>query len=158
MQFPREDTSDTRPEDEPRVRRADIGDAIEIARLLTVLEHPTTGAEVRDRWDAFTSDGNCALVAERGDGTLCGVVTMHSMYVLHRPRAVGRVTALVIDSDVRGHGIGRALVVATEEVLRHEGCGLLEITSNARRTEAHAFYQRLGYTLSSVRLFKDLDA
>jgi GNAT superfamily N-acetyltransferase len=76
--------------------------------------------------------------------------------VLHRPKPVGRITALVVDAPVRGQGIGRALVAAAEEALARAGCGLLEITSHERLVDAHAFYERLGYQRTSVRLAKVL--
>jgi len=60
----------------------------------------------------------------------------------------------VVDVPVRGRGVGRALVSAAEEVLAGEGCGLLEITSNVRRADAHAFYERLGYERTSFRFAK----
>ena len=46
------------------------------------------------------------------------------MAVLHRPRSVGRITSLVVDTSERGTRIGRALVAAAEETLASAGCGL----------------------------------
>ena len=138
------------------IRRATAADAAEIARLMTVLGHPSTAAEVAARWPAFVAQGNTAVVAARDDGTLGGVATLHRTAVLHRPKPVGRVTALVVDEALRGQGVGRRLMAAAEEELRGAGCGLLEITSNARRLDAHAFYERLGYERTSVRLVKTI--
>jgi len=136
------------------VRAATARDAPEIARLLTVLGHPTAAESVAARWDEWSAAGNVALVVARDDGTLAGVATLHTMVVLHRPRPVGRITALVVDAPERGRGVGRALVAAAEGALAGAGCGLLEITSNARRADAHAFYERLGYERTSVRFMK----
>lgn len=140
----------------PVIRPAARHDAPEIARLLTALGHATAAEDVAERWGEWAAQGNAALVAARTDGTLAGLVTLHQMRVLHRPRPVGRITALVVDAAARGEGIGRALVAAAEETLARAGCGLLEITSNVRLTDAHAFYEHLGYERTSVRLAKDL--
>ena len=78
------------------------------------------------------------------------------MVVLHRPMPVGRITALVVDDSARGQGLGRALVAAAEAALAGSGCGILEITSNMRFAEAHAFYEHLGYERTSVRFAKVL--
>lgn len=140
----------------PSVRPATDRDAPEIARLLTSLGHPTAAESVASRWGEWTASGNTALVVDGGDGTLAGVATLHHMVVLHRPKPVGRITALIVDETTRGRGVGRALVAAAEAELARAGCGLLEITSNARLVDAHAFYEHLGYQRTSARFAKML--
>jgi GNAT superfamily N-acetyltransferase len=81
---------------------------------------------------------------------------MNDRQVLQRPRPVGRITALVVDARMRGRGVGRTLVAAAERTLLNAGCGLLEITSNVRLVEAHAFYAHLGYEQTSFRFAKKL--
>jgi GNAT superfamily N-acetyltransferase len=138
------------------IRPAVATDASELARLVTALGHPTTVSELVDRWGPWTTAGNTALVAVMPDGALAGVATLHQTVVLHRPEPVGRITALVVDASVRGQGIGRSLVAAAESLLANAGCGLLEITSNVRLTEAHSFYGHLGYEQTSFRFAKVL--
>src|SRR5262245_4416681 len=140
----------------PSIRAATARDAPEIARLLTALGHPTAAEPTAQRWSEWSAAGNAALVASDGSEQLQGVVTLHRMTVLHRPRPVGRITALIVDEKARGRGIGRALVAAAEASLTREGCGLLEITSNFRLAQAHAFYAHLGYETTSVRFAKSL--
>src|SRR5204863_3055212 len=97
------------------------------------------------------------LVAEL-DGDLVGLATVHVTTVLHRPTSVGRITALVVAERARRRGVGRALVAASERWIAARGCGLLELTSNRQRIEAHAFYERLGYEPTSLRFKKSLAA
>lgn len=139
-----------------RVRRATPDDATEVARLLTQLGYPVSADELRARWPEWEAQGNIALVGSTAD-TLSGVCTLHVTRVLHRPKPVGRITALVVDESERGRGVGGQLVRASEAELTRAGCGMLEITSNVKRVEAHAFYERLGYEKTSVRLFKPLE-
>ena len=131
-------------------------DAGELARLFTLLGFPTNAGVILAQWTEWKAAGNLAFVAESAIGTLLGGITLHQMAVLHRPRPVGRITALVVDTSVRGQGIGRALVAAAEEALTASGCGLLEITSNMRLVEAHAFYERLGYERLDMRMRRRL--
>ena len=140
-----------------QLRPATPSDVPELARLLTLLGHPTTPAEIAAAWAEWAAAGNAALVAARPDGTLAGLATLHHMRVLHRPRPVGRITSLVVDEAERGEGIGRALVAAAERQLAGAGCGLLEVTSNLRRRDAHAFYEHLGYERTSARFAKVLE-
>lgn len=139
------------------IRAAGFDDAAEIARLLSQLGHLTTADEIAQRWAAWSAEGNTALVTPRADGTLAGLAVLHRMRVLHRPRPVGRVTALVVDLDARGHGLGRALVDAAEAACRASGCGLMEITSHVSLVDAHSFYTYLGYEQASLRFARALE-
>ena len=63
---------------------------------------------------------------------------------------------MVVDEALRSRGIGAALVRAAEAALAAQGCYMVEVTSHMRRTEAHRFYERLGYDRTSVRLARML--
>ena len=84
--------------------------------------------------------------------------SMHDpvMRVLHRPAPVGRISMMVVDESLRSQGIGAVLVAAAEEALAAQGCYMVEVTSHVRRTDAHRFYERIGYERTSVRLAKEL--
>ncbi len=131
-------------------------DALEIVRLLTSLGHDTSVDEINERWDKWVSDGNLAFVFRKNEENLAGLITLHKMFVLHRPHYVGRITALIVDEKFRGQGIGRALVETAEVYLKSAGCGLLEITSNKRLKKAHLFYEQLGYERTSERFGKTI--
>ena len=131
------------------IRDAVAADAPAIAALIAALGYEVSAADVRARLA-----GAGALVAD--EGGVIGVVTTSVMNVLHRPRPVGRISMLVVAEAVRGGGIGAALVAEAERRLAERGCGLVEVTSNARRERAHAFYERLGYQRTSWRFAKTL--
>ena len=57
------------------------------------------------------------------------------------------VAGLVVDEKCRGRGIGRALMGRAESWAREHGCAMVSLRSNVIRSEAHAFYQGLGYSL-----------
>jgi ribosomal protein S18 acetylase RimI-like enzyme len=139
----------------PRIRLATSADATAIAGLFCELGHPSTPEEVAARLEHFSQLRQEALVAEVG-GEVIGVTALSVMQTLHRPSPVGRMSVLVVSEALRGRGVGRALVAAAEGRLAERGCGLVEVTSNMRRTEAHGFYERLGYERTSYRFFKAL--
>jgi N-acetylglutamate synthase-like GNAT family acetyltransferase len=135
-----------------RIRNAMASDAPALSELLKELGFPSTSREVAARLKAMH---NSILVAVR-ENQVVGLLTTNVMKVLHRPTAVGRLSALVVSQKQRGKGVGRALVEAAEQRLKKKGCALVEVTSNLRLKDAHSFFRRLGYEATSVRFKKPL--
>ena len=137
------------------VREATEADVPIMQTLIGELGYIVDIATLHTRFRAFSAAGERALVAER-DGRVIGLATLHITPVLHRAGAVGRVTAMVVTELARGTGVGAALMAQAEEQLTAAGCVLLEVTSNRARTEAHTFYEGLGYVATSFRFGKAL--
>lgn len=123
--------------------------------MIGQLGYAVAASEVADRLAAMQAEGRLVLVAEL-DGAVIGCLSTSVMRVLHRPAPVGRISMMVVDEALRSRGIGLKMVRAAEEALAAQGCTMVEVTSHVRRTEAHRFYERLGYERTSVRLAKEL--
>lgn len=67
------------------------------------------------------------------------------------------VEAVRVRADRRGAGLGAELMRLAVERARGRGCGLVQLTSNKRRTAAHRFYERLGFARSHEGFKLDLD-
>ncbi|MCK5892271.1 MAG: GNAT family N-acetyltransferase [Aeromicrobium sp.] len=61
------------------------------------------------------------------------------------------------DEQHRGRGIGRELMAWIEAAARDRGAARLQLTTHHTRTDAHRFYERLGYEPSHVGMKKYLD-
>lgn len=81
----------------------------------------------------------------------CAFIEIQKDYI--RPRKIIYVTYVAVDKNLRGNGIGRLIMNCAEEVCRKEDCQAIEFTSADYRTEAHAFYEYLGYTKKKTTLF-----
>ncbi len=55
-----------------------------------------------------------------------------------------------IHADERGGGLGSGLIEWAIDTSRREGCQLVQLTSDNTRTDAHRFYEQLGFTASHV--------
>ena len=139
----------------PKLREAKPGDARRIVELIHELGHEVTEKQVRKNVAALKKLGETPLVATLDKKTV-GLVGLHRMVTVHRPAPVGRIPVLVVTKEARGLNLGRMLVDAAEQWCRKKGCQLIEVTSNDRRAEAHAFYRHLGYERTSIRFFKKL--
>ncbi len=60
------------------------------------------------------------------------------------------VEAVRVRSDQRGTGLGEQLLRWAIDESRARGCGLVQLTTDASRADAHRFYERLGFTASHV--------
>lgn len=138
----------------PSIREAELRDIPTLVSLIVALGYEVDKAALALRLGDLAAQGRPTLVAETD--RILGCVTLGMTPVLHRPRPVGRITMLVVAEDARGLGLGRLLVEAAEDRLREAGCGLIEVTSNLRRADAHAFYERLGYERTSYRFYRNL--
>lgn len=136
------------------IRDAEPKDIDALVGLIDALGYAVTAADLRQRLALLTEAGHHALVADRGGAI--GLLTTSTMQVLHRTRPVGRISMMVVAEAARSGGVGAALVAEAEARLKAAGCGLVEVTSNAKRVRAHAFYERLGYERTSIRLAKQL--
>jgi GNAT superfamily N-acetyltransferase len=92
---------------------------------------------------------NELLVLDEGDGTVLGCLQLTYIPGLGR-RGIERalIEAVRVRADRRGAGLGRALLTEAIDRARARGCGLVQLTSAKRRTDAHRFYGALGFVRS----------
>lgn len=85
------------------------------------------------------------------DGDVAGTVDLFVMApnLTHDGRPWAIVEHVVVDRTRRGRGVGRALLEEAIRRARARGCHRIELTSDNRRTEAHAFYRSLGFETSA---------
>ena len=65
-----------------------------------------------------------------------------------------------IDADPgnrRGGGLGRAMMTYARDRAQEQGAGLIQLTTDKRRTEARRFYESLGFTASHEGMKLALD-
>jgi GNAT superfamily N-acetyltransferase len=91
---------------------------------------------------------NRVIVAEQ-DGVVVGCFQMTFIQGLSRG---GTRRALVegvrTHSEMRGKGIGAAMMRHAVELARAAGCMIVQLTSDKSRTRAHDFYVKLGFSQS----------
>lgn len=142
------------------IRPARPADAPAVTALLHELGYPSnTDEEVTGRLAQWSSRGDLLVLVAAVGPRIVGVAALAVIPFFERPGCWGRVVALVVDAHVRGSGVGRRLMAATEEAALARGCVRMEISSARRRTGAHAFYRSAGYTERSdtaARFLKDL--
>ena len=93
-------------------------------------------------------DGDSIWVAVEGD-SIVGCLQLTVIPGLARQGMTrAQIEAVRVDRDHRGQGIGEALFHLAIDLARDAGCGLIQLTTDKSRPEAHRFYERLGFVAS----------
>ncbi|MGW2722862.1 N-acetyltransferase family protein [Streptomyces sp. NPDC001492] len=101
--------------------------------------------------ERLASDPNQHLVVAVREGRVVGTLQLTVIPGLSRRGAVRSIIEAVrIHADERGSGLGTQLIEWAIEESRRQGCQLVQLTSDNTRTDAHRFYERLGFTASHV--------
>ena len=62
----------------------------------------------------------------------------------------GQIEAVRVASGRRGEGLGQRLLEWAMDKCRERGCRIVQLTTNKSRTDAHRFYERLGFKASHI--------
>ena len=101
--------------------------------------------------ERLASDPNQHLVVAVREGRVVGTLQLTVIPGLSRRGAVRSIIEGVrVHADERGSGLGTQLIEWAIDESRRQDCQLVQLTSDNTRTDAHRFYERLGFTASHV--------
>lgn len=131
-----------------------MADSEQIAQLVTELGYPTSAVQMRKRLEAVLSDEDYStLVACEGE-RIVGFIGSRLGPLYESDEPYGQIMALAVATDHHRRGVGRTLIQAIESVLVERGVRVLVAASGNHRVEAHAFYEKNGYTFTGRRYKK----
>ncbi|HLW34342.1 MAG TPA: GNAT family N-acetyltransferase [Chthoniobacterales bacterium] len=139
------------------VRRAEMADAAALADLMTQLGYPTRTSEMEMRMEAIFADNNYMTFVAVSEGRICGMIGTRISYSYEHNSPGGAILALVVSDQARGRGVGQELIKAAEIAFAERNIRRLAVYTHFRRTEAHEFYEKVGYTKNGFRLVKELE-
>jgi GNAT superfamily N-acetyltransferase len=138
------------------VRPARDEDADAVAEQLAHLGYPAPPTEVPARLARLRARGDAETFVALAERRIVGLATVHARDVLHNARPVVQLTALVVSPDVRGRGVGRALVGVVERWAAERGADRLVLTTALHRADARGFYERLGFEHTGWRYARSI--
>ncbi len=147
-------------------RRARLNDLSVIVGLLaddplgSKRENPTEPPDPRyvAAFAALDADSNQLLaVVEGPDGIILGCLQLSFIPGLTRLGMWrGQIEGVRIAASRRGEGLGQRMFEWAIDECRRRGCGLVQLTTDKTRPDAHRFYEALGFVASHEGMKLDL--
>jgi GNAT superfamily N-acetyltransferase len=139
-----------------RATEADVPDIIKMLADDTLgASREDLGAESLPKYlDAFRlidADPNQFLLVVDDGRAIVGTLQLTFIAGLARGGLKrGLIEAVRVASDRRGEKIGEAMIAWAVDKCRSEQCGIVQLTTDKSRTDAHRFYDRLGFEPSHI--------
>jgi len=134
------------------IRAIEPTDASAVYDIITAsLGYATSCDIVRERILQLACDPHyISLACEDDAGVVQGFLHAVRYDTLH---SVGGwdVISLAVRPDAQGMGIGKELLTALEERVRLAGGTYVRLNSRVERTDAHGFYEHVGYTCDKLQ-------
>lgn len=129
------------------IREATLADASSIKCLIDELENTVSDPLIFESiyTEYVVNPDTLMFVLELGLLGIQGFVSCKGQRLLHHQGLVFEIQEMIVSADHQGKGYGRLLFEKVQKVVLARGAKSLEVTSNKRRKEAHAFYESMGF-------------
>ena len=140
----------------PVVRKITIDDAEDICKICSQeMGYECAPALVKSKIEKLDSKRETVFVVEvenfkeqglsqGADNQLVGFIHVERYDVLYF-ESMANILGLAVKKDFQKQGLGKALLLAAENWAEENGIHLMRLNSGINRTDAHGFYEHLGY-------------
>jgi ribosomal protein S18 acetylase RimI-like enzyme len=133
-----------------------MADSEQLAQLVTDLGYQTSAVQMRKRLKAVLGDEDYrTLVAYEGE-RIVGFIGTRVGPLYESDDPYGQIMVLAVATDHHRCGVGRTLIQAAESILIERGARVFVVASGNHRADAHAFYEKNGYTFTGRRYKKSI--
>ncbi len=102
-------------------------------------------------FEAIDADPNNELIVALANGEIIGTLQLMFLpHLSHQGGSRAQVSSVRVAKQYRGQGIGTDMMKWALKRARERGCHLMQLTSHKSRTDAHRFYEKLGFSKSNV--------
>jgi ribosomal protein S18 acetylase RimI-like enzyme len=140
-----------------QIRPISVDDSNDAAHLMCMLGDPTTAIEMGKRIQKIISHPDYFCFVSQENGKVHGMIGIQKSLRIQKNGQNGRILTLIVDDKYRNKGIGQALVSEAEKCFNKQGITSIIINSSQKLTKAHKFYDKLGYSITGIRLAKRID-
>ena len=139
-------------------RNCDSADFEDVQKLLKqlwpdVISKPD---ELRTVFERAITSSSQKLIVAIVENSIVGFCSLTLKNNLWQAGNLGIIDELVVDNRYRGQGIGKSLIEKITEIALKNKCKRMELDSSFHRTEAHQFYEHLGFVKRAYWFSKPL--
>ncbi|CAM4165248.1 GNAT family N-acetyltransferase [Cytophagaceae bacterium 50C-KIRBA] len=133
-----------------KIRPALLEDEKAVLELVNELENRDSDPQIFAQiWREYLAHTHTYVwVTENPKNQIVGFLSVIGQNLLHHEGMVYEIQELMVTASCQGKGLGRKLIEALKNELKEKDVKSIEVTSNKRRKEAHAFYEAMGFTNS----------
>jgi ribosomal protein S18 acetylase RimI-like enzyme len=108
------------------------------------------------RLEAILADDDYATWIARDGAEIVGFIGTRIGPLYESDGFCGQIMALAVATEYQRRGIGRMLMQAAEASMLARGVCVFVVTSGNNRSDAHAFYEKNGFTFTGRRYKKNV--
>ena len=138
------------------IRDAALTDASALAGLMSELGYPANEADMQLRLEQIAADERYRTFVAVRRGEVCGMIGTFACHTFEHDDLGGRILALVVTKDSRRSGVARRLIAAAENDFAKRNITRVAVDTRFERSDAHTFYESLGYSRNGYRFVKTL--
>ena len=136
------------------IKKAGPDHASEALMLLAQLGYESTLEDLKQVL-AQTDRSDEIYIAQISDKAV-GLMSVIYFDYLPSQEKICRITAIVVDQNMRGAGIGSQLVDFAKELSKQRLCSKLEVTTSLVRQATQQYYEKIGFAKTSYRYAQEL--
>ena len=126
------------------IRKIELKDAGELCKICSEeMGYECAPALVKSKIEKLDSKREAVFVAEE-ESQLLGFIHVERYEVLYF-ESMANILGLAVKKDFQKQSLGKALLLAAENWAQENGIYLMRLNSGINRTDAHGFYEHLGY-------------
>ncbi|MBP9781154.1 GNAT family N-acetyltransferase [Candidatus Woesebacteria bacterium] len=129
----------------PTITNATLADATSLTSIISSsLDYTVSIEVVSQRIEKILQRDDHLLLVAKIDDQVVGFCHGYLRLLTEVVEAI-EIGGLAVTEEHRGKGVAKQLVTAIEDWAKTMGCSQVVLASNIIRTNAHAFYEHLGY-------------
>lgn len=129
------------------LRAVEKRDLIQVKGLIDELENNVSDLETIESifQEYFLHENTLMYVIDHEADGIIAFASCKGQRLLHHQGMVFEIQEMIVRARYQGKGYGRLLLDKIHQEVKARGAKSLEVTSNKRRKEAHAFYESMGF-------------